>query len=162
MFKLFKKTRVVESIEIDESLISEIKKPKESLIEHKSYRDKSINWLEQHHLVVLEVLNGRKVGTRQQGKFLFEGRQIYKDNTTRKLFNDLMDNYSYYSMTLKRYIAVRKELEIIEKQKNEEYLIAGRAKEFSIEAARLESALNVYLNNINLIKEEIREYVYSN
>jgi hypothetical protein len=162
MFKLFKKTRVVEEIEIDESLISEVKKPKVNQIEQKNYRNKSIDWLEQHHAVVLDVVSGKKIGTRQQGKFLFEGRQIYKDNTTRKLFNDLVDNYSYYSMTLKRYIAVRKELEIIEKQKNEEYLIAGRAKEFSLEAARLESALNVYLNNINLIKEEIREHLYSN
>jgi len=113
-------------------------------------------------VVVSEVAAGKKIGTRQQGKFLFDGKQIYKDDVTRKLFNDLLDNYSYYSMTLKRYIVVRKELEIIDKQKEEEYLIAGRAKEFNLEASRLENALNVYLNNINLIKKEIRDYLYSN
>lgn len=161
MFKLFKKTKVTETIEIDESLISEIKKPKVKVMENKNYREKSIDWLEQHHVVVSEVASGKKIGTRQQGKFLFEGRQIYKDDVTRKLFNDLLDNYSYYSMTLKRYIVVRKELEIIDKQKDEEYLIAGRAKEFNLEASRLENSLNVYLNNIYTIKEDIREYLYS-
>jgi hypothetical protein len=64
-------------------------------------------------------------------------------------------------MTLKRYITVRKELEVIEKQKDEEYLIAGRAKEFNLEASRLETSLNVYLNNINIIKDKIRRYLFS-
>jgi hypothetical protein len=162
MFKFFKKTRVTESIEIDESLISEIKKSPIKRMPQKDYRSRSIDWLEQHYLVVSEVASGKKTGTRQQGKFLFEGRQIYKDDVTRKLYSDLLDNYSYYSMTLKRYIAVRKELEIIEKQKNEEYLIAGRAKEFNLEAIRIENSLNVYLNNIFAIKEKIKEHLYNN
>ncbi len=161
MFKLFKR-RVVESIEIDEQLISDIKKPREKVItDFKNYRSKSIDWLEQHLMLIAEVVSGKKIGAKQQGKFIFEGRQIYKDDVTRKLFSDMMDNYSYYHMTLKRYITVRKELEVIEKQKDEEYLIAGRAKEFNLEASRLENSLNVYLNNINIIKGKIKEYLYS-
>ncbi|NCP72335.1 hypothetical protein GW835_03025 [archaeon] len=161
MFKLFKKTRVTEVVEIDESTISEIKRPKVVQVEQKNYRVKSIDWLEQHYIVVSEVASGKKTGARQQGKFTFEGRQIYKDDVTRKLYSDLLDNYSYYAMTVKRYIVVRKELEIIDKQKDEEYLIAGRAKEFNLEASRLENALNVYLTNINVIKNKIKDYLYS-
>ena len=162
MFKLFKKTRVIETVEIDESLISESKRPRVENIEQKNYRSKSIDWLEQHYLVVSEVASGKKTGSKQQGKFTFEGRQIYKDDVTRKLYSDFLDNYTYYAMTIKRYISVRKELEIIEKQKDEEYLIAGRAKEFNLEASRLETALNVYLSNINIIKDKIKRYIFSN
>lgn len=161
MFKIFKK-KVIESIEIDEQLISDIKKPKEKAItDFKNYRGKSLDWLENHLAVVYDVVSGKKIGSKQKGKFIFEGRQIYKDDVTRKLFSDMMDNYSYYHMTLKRYINVRKELDIIEKQKEEEFLIAGRLKEFNLEASRLETSLNVYLNNINLIKNKIKEYLYS-
>lgn len=159
MFKLFKK-RVTEIVEIDESTISELKRPKTNQIEQKNYRSRSIDWLEQHYMMVSEIVSGKKTGTRIQGKFTFEGKQIYKDDVTRKLYSDLMDNYSYYGMTLKRYISVRKELEIIDKQKDEEYLIAGRAKEFNLEASRLETSLNVYLNNINVIKSKIRNYLF--
>jgi len=161
MFKLFKKTRVTEIVEIDESIISESRRSRVIQVEQKNYRVKSIDWLEQHHMVVSEVASGKKTGARQQGKFNFEGRQIYKDDVSRKLYSDLLDNYSYYAMTLKRYIVVRKELEIIDKQKDEEYLIAGRAKEFSLEASRIENALNVYLTNINIIKDKIKSYIYS-
>ncbi len=161
MFKLFKRTKVTEVVEIDESVISELKRPKVNQIEQKNYRSKSIDWLEQHYVVITDIFSGKNSSTRQQGKFMFEGKQIYKDDVTRKLYSDMIDNYSYYSMTLKRYIAVRKELEVIEKQKDEEYLIAGRAKEFNLEASRLETSLNVYLNNINIIKDKIRRYLFS-
>jgi len=162
MFKLFKKTRVVETVEIDESIISESKRPKIEQAEQKNYRAKSIDWLEQHYLVVSEVASGKKTGSKQQGKFNFEGRQIYKDDVTRKLYSDFLDNYTYYALTVKRYITVRKELELIERQKDEEYLIAGRAKEFNLEASRLETALNIYLGNINIIKDKIKSYIFSN
>lgn len=161
MFKLFKRVKVTEIVEIDESLMRDARRAKQEKIIPKNYRDKTIDWLEQHYVVLSEISSGKKTGTRMQGKFTFEGRPVYKDDVTRKLYSDLLDNYSYYTMTLKRYIAVRKELEIIDKQKEEEYLIAGRAKEFSQEASNLENALNIHLNNINVIKAKIKNYLNS-
>lgn len=162
MFKIFKKTVVNEQIEIDDELISASKKPKSRVyIDYKNYRDKSVSWLEDHLKVIDDVVNNKKLGTKQQGSFILDSRKVYKTDVTRALFNQMFDNYTAYFYALKRYIIVRKELELIEKMKDDEFLVAGRAKEFNDEATKLESNLNIYLDNILKAKKRIKEEVYS-
>ncbi|MDD3178373.1 MAG: hypothetical protein PHR26_02545 [Candidatus ainarchaeum sp.] len=162
MFKIFKKTTVRQHLEIDDSLISEAKKPKKEVFsDYKNYRDKSIDWLKEHLKVIDEVVNNKKLGSKQQGNFILDGKKIYKSDITRDLFNKMFDNYTTYYFALKRYINVRKELEQIEKIKNEEFLVAGRAKEYNTEATNIEQELNKCLSNIFKLKQKIKEEVYS-
>ena len=162
MFKIFKKTTVRQHLEIDDSLISEAKKPKEVIYsDYKNYREKSVEWLKEHLKVIDEVVNNKKLGSKQQGSFILEGKKVYKTDVTKELFNKMIDNYTAYYFALKRYILVRKELEQIDKVKNEEFLIAGRAKEFNTEATNLEQELNKCLSNISKIKNRIKQEVYA-
>jgi hypothetical protein len=162
MFKLFKKKEIIdEKLEIDDNLILESKKPKgRQFIDYKNYRDKSVEWLEKHLKIIDSVVNGKKLGTKQQGSFILEGKKIFKTDVTRKLFNEMFDNYVAYYYALKRYIVIRKELDVLDKVKQEDYLVAGRAKEFNNEATKIEKKLNIYLDNIIKSKYKIKDEVF--
>jgi hypothetical protein len=73
----------------------------------------------------------------------------------------MFDSYTAYYFSLKRYIIVRRELEQIEKIREEEYLIAGKAKEFNLEATRLEKNMNVHLDNILQTKAKIKREIFN-
>ncbi len=162
MFKIFKRTTVNDRFEIEDNLIKQSKRPKgRQYVDYKNYREKSIEWLEAHIKVINEVVNNKKLGTKQQGTFILEGKKIYKTDSTRKLFNEMFDNYTAYYYALRRYMVVRKELELIEKLKDEEYLVAGRAKEFNAEATKIETGLNIYLDDILKAKQKIKDEVFS-
>ncbi|MCK9292727.1 MAG: hypothetical protein WCY27_02145 [archaeon] len=163
MFKIFKRSTSSDSkFEIDESVIKESQKPKDRpFLDYKNYRDKPIDWLIQHLKVINEVVNNKKLGTKQQSNFILDGKKIYKNEITKVLFNEMFDSYTAYYFSLKRYIIVRRELEQIEKIREEEYLIAGKAKEFNLEATRLEKNMNVHLDNILQTKAKIKREIFN-
>jgi len=163
MFKIFKRNDVSHNkLEIDESLINAARKPKANVfIDYKNYRDKPIDWLIQHLKVINDVVNNKKLGTKQQSNFILDGKKFYKNDVTKILFNNLFDSYTSYYFALKKYISVRRELEEIEKLRDEEYLIAGKAKECNTEATNLEKNLNIYLDSILKTKAKIKEEIFN-
>lgn len=159
--KVFKKKDNDVEFEIDEQIITESKKPKKREIkDYKDYRSKDFPWLTKHLEKIDKVVNKNALGTKNKASFEIEGHKFYKDDETRELFNKMYDNYTAYYYALKRYILVRRELKKYDDLEEEDkYLAAGQIKELEDEASEIEKNLNLYLDNINRIKNMIREMV---
>ncbi|HOD89791.1 MAG TPA: hypothetical protein PKK56_01785 [archaeon] len=160
IFNLFR-TKHESIIEIDANTMKEVSKlqnMKPQVL--RDYRNKPIDWLINHLQSIQDVVEGKTLGTKQQSSFYLDGKKVFKNETTRAIFNDLFDNYNAYYYALKRYISVRKQLEDVNKLKEEEFLAAGREKEILEECQSLERQLNTYANNITNLKIRLRQAVY--
>ena len=163
MFKLFKrKKEVSEEIEIDEKDVKQAKVPKKNVLEdYKNYSNKSIEWLKKHLEVISDIVNNKKFGTKNKATIEVDGRRFYKDENIKPIFNGMLDDYSSYYYTLKRYVDVRKELERISEEEKKEFLAAGKHNELRNESNYLEKELNRYFSRINNAKKTIKHKVYN-
>lgn len=147
--------------EIDEQIITQTNQPKKrEIADYKDYRSKDIAWLSQHLSKIDDVVNKQSMGSKTKSSFVIDGHKFYKDDSTRELFNKMFDNYTAYFYGLKRYIIVRKELLKYEDLEQDDHLLAaGQVKVLEDEVSEIEKNLNLYLDNIERIKNLIRDAV---
>jgi len=162
LFDIFKWNKKTSNVVIDEKMIKESRLSKtRSFTDYKKYSDKPVDWLLAHLKVIDEVVSGTKFGTKQQSHFLFEGRKVLKNEYTKPLFNDMMDNYTAYYYALKRLIILKRELGQLKGLREEEYLVAGKEKDLLTELNDIERNLNIYLENISSCKAKIKEDIFT-
>jgi|GEM_PF-973150 len=162
IFNIFKWNKKTSNVVIDEKMIKESRLSKtRSFTDYKKYSEKPIDWLIAHLKVVDEVVAGSKFGTKQQSHFLFEGRKVLKNDVTKPLFNDMMDNYTAYYYALKRFIIIKRELNQLKGLREEEYLVAGKEKDLVTELNDIERNLNIYFENINNCKSRIKDDIFN-
>lgn len=162
LFDIFKWNKKTSNVVIDEKMIKESRLSKtRSFTDYKKYADKPVDWLLAHLKVIDEVVSGVKFGTKQQSHFLFEGRKVLKNDYTKPLFNDMMDNYTAYYYALKRLIILKRELGQLKGLREEEYLVAGKQKDLVTELNDIERNLNIYLENITTCKSKIKEDIFN-
>jgi len=159
IFRWKKRTR---DVVIDEKMIRESRLSKtRTFVDYKKYSDKPIDWLMTHLKTIDEVVSGTKFETKQQSHFLMDGKKVLKNDVTKPVFNDMMDNYNAYYYALKRLIIVKRELSQLKGLREEEYLVAGKQKDLTNEINDIERNLNIYLENINGCKTIIKNDIYN-
>ena len=65
------------------------------------------------------------------------------------------------AILFKRLIIVKRELGQLKGLREEEYLVAGKEKDFINELNDIERNLNIYLENISSCKSKIKEDIYN-
>lgn len=149
-------------VAVDDDIMynAKLSKKEPEYIERTDYRKKQVDWLTGHLQVIRDIIYQDSMGIKHGTGFSIDGKKFFKNDVTKRLLNEMFDNYKSYYDDLERYIEVRGELDKLRRLGQEEYLVAGKVKELDNEARALENNLNIYSNKIKSIKTDIRNEVY--